>query len=66
MGYDLSLEACDGIAKYKETVAKRGRQEIDSVADLTGWSRDMIKAEMKQSGEPLEYRQHLLDWLFRD
>jgi Na+-translocating ferredoxin:NAD+ oxidoreductase RnfD subunit len=57
---------CDGIAKYKETVAKRGRQEIDSVADLTGWSRDMITAEMKQSGEPLEYRQHLFDWLFRD
>jgi Na+-translocating ferredoxin:NAD+ oxidoreductase RnfD subunit len=57
---------CDGIAKYKETVAKRGRQEIDTVADLTGWSRDMITAEMKQSGEPAEYRQHLFDWLFRD
>jgi Na+-translocating ferredoxin:NAD+ oxidoreductase RnfD subunit len=58
--------SCDGIARYKDTVARRGRQEIDSVADLTGWSRDMIKAEMKQSGEPAEYRQHLFDWLFRD
>jgi Na+-translocating ferredoxin:NAD+ oxidoreductase RnfD subunit len=58
--------ACDAMAKYKDTVAKRGRQEIDSVADLTGWPRDMITAEMKQSGEPAEYRQHLFDWLFRD
>jgi hypothetical protein len=56
--------SCDGIAKYRDMVAKRGRQEIDSVADLTGWSRDMITAEMKQSGEPMEYRQHLFDWLF--
>ena len=57
---------CDSAAKYKDTVAKRGQQEFDHVAELTGWSRDMITAEMKQSGEPAEYRHHLLDWLFRD
>jgi Na+-translocating ferredoxin:NAD+ oxidoreductase RnfD subunit len=58
--------SCDGIAKYRDMVATRGQQEIDAVAELTGWSRDMIKAEMKQSGEPLEYRHHLFDWLFKD
>jgi len=36
------------------------------VADLTGWLRDTIKAEMKQPGEPGEYRHHLFDWLSND
>jgi len=57
---------CELGAKYKDTVAERGRKEIESVASLTGWSRDMITAEMKQSGEPAEYRHHLFDWLFKD
>ena len=57
---------CARAQDYKADVAKRGQEELDSVADLTGWSRDMIKAEMKQSGEPAEYRQHLFDWLFQD
>jgi Na+-translocating ferredoxin:NAD+ oxidoreductase RnfD subunit len=57
---------CDRSQDYKASVAKRGQKELDSVADLTGWSRDMIKAEMKQSGEPAEYRRHLFDWLFQD
>ena len=56
--------SCDRIANYKNMVAKRGREELDNVANLTGWSRDMITAEMKQSGEPTAYRQHLFDWLF--
>ena len=57
---------CESGAKYKETVAVRGRQELNNVANLTGWSRDMITAEMKQSGEPAEYRRHLFDWLFQN
>ena len=57
---------CEWGAKYRDNVADRGRQELNNVANLTGWSRDMITAEMKQSGEPLEYRRHLFDWLFAD
>jgi hypothetical protein len=57
---------CEWGAKYKDRVAERGRKELDNVASLTGWSRDMIKAEMKQSGEPTAYRRHLFDWLFDD
>jgi hypothetical protein len=57
---------CESGAKYKDRVADRGRKELDDVASLTGWSRDLIKAEMKQSGEPIEYRHHLFDWLFAD
>lgn len=58
--------ACGRMATYKDELADRGREEMDNVATLTGWSRDMITAEMKQSGEPLAYRHHLLDWLFKD
>ncbi len=57
---------CAWAADYKDRVAKRGQKELDSVAELTGWSRDVIAAEMKQSGEPPAYRRHLLDWLFKD
>jgi Na+-translocating ferredoxin:NAD+ oxidoreductase RnfD subunit len=57
---------CEWGARYKDRVADRGRKELDNVAGLTGWSRDMITAQMKQSGEPMEYRRHLLDWLFAD
>ena len=57
---------CPAADHYKQTVAERGQKELSNVAELTGWSRDDIKAEMKQSGEPLAYRRHLLDWLFGD
>ena len=58
--------SCDAMAGYRNTVSKRGQRELDNVVALTGWSRDMVTAEMKQSGEPAEYRSHLLDWLFRN
>jgi hypothetical protein len=57
---------CKAGSKYKQTVAERGQKELDAVADLTGWPRDSIKAQMQASGEPLSYRRGLMDWLFKD
>ncbi len=55
---------CAAGIQYQRDVAARSLREADSVADLTGWSRDTIKAQMKQSGEPLDYRRNLFDILF--
>jgi hypothetical protein len=55
---------CPAIDRYKQSVAERGQKELANVAELTGWSPDNIRAEMKQSGERLAYRRPLLDWLF--
>lgn len=58
--------SCPAADDYRKMVAQRGQQELANVAELTGWSRTNIAAEMKQSGEPMAYRRHLLDWLFKD
>jgi hypothetical protein len=57
---------CPAADNYRKMVADRGQRELTNVAELTGWSRNDISADMKQSGEPMAYRRHLLDWLFKD
>ena len=58
--------SCPAGVKYRNDLAMRGETELQSTAELTGWSHGMVRDEMKKSGEIVADRRSIIDRIFGD